>query len=203
MATGSVGSRGAVVSAAPSSEQMLAGSIPTVGDFYIVSPCKKAVFACLATDVKQNTFTLQVRTMGIARNRPWSRNVASVTFLSAPLHQDQALLMWITFEKAMDRSKLFQNSLSVSQIICRLLFSISLCFFLLKKKVQWSMFAVHVWPLSFPLTEYLRGYRKSSQKPCEENKIPFFFDGGGSTKPHIRSMKLWAEHAQCDNQPKP
>ena len=139
MATGSVGSRGAVVSAAPSSEQMLAGSIPTIGDFYIVGPCKKAVFACLATDVKQNTFTLQARTMGIARNRPWSRNVASVTFLSAPLHQDQIPVMWITFEKAMDRSKLFQNSLSISQIICHhLLFSISLCFFLLKKKKKYN-----------------------------------------------------------------
>ena len=29
-----------------------AGSIPTIGDFHTVGPCKKAVFACLATDVK-------------------------------------------------------------------------------------------------------------------------------------------------------
>ena len=46
-----VGSRGAVVSAALS-ERKVAGSIPTIGDFHIVGPCKKAVFACLATDVK-------------------------------------------------------------------------------------------------------------------------------------------------------
>ena len=30
----------------------VAGSIPTIGDFHTVGPCKKAVFACLATDVK-------------------------------------------------------------------------------------------------------------------------------------------------------
>ena len=47
----SVGSRGAVVSAALS-ERKVAGSIPTIGDFHTVGPCKKAVFACLATDVK-------------------------------------------------------------------------------------------------------------------------------------------------------
>ena len=46
------GSRGAVVSAALS-ERKVAGSIPTIGDFHIVGPCKKAVFACLATDVKR------------------------------------------------------------------------------------------------------------------------------------------------------
>ena len=45
-----VGSRGAVVSAALS-ERKVAGSIPTIGDFHTVGPCKKAVFACLATDV--------------------------------------------------------------------------------------------------------------------------------------------------------
>ena len=43
-----VGSRGAVVSAALS-ERKVAGSIPTIGDFHTVGPCKKAVFACLAT----------------------------------------------------------------------------------------------------------------------------------------------------------
>ena len=43
--------RGAVVSAALS-ERKVAGSIPTIGDFHTVGPCKKAVFACLATDVK-------------------------------------------------------------------------------------------------------------------------------------------------------
>ena len=47
----SVGSRGAVVSAALS-KRKVAGSIPTIGDFHTVGPCKKAVFACLATDVK-------------------------------------------------------------------------------------------------------------------------------------------------------
>ena len=47
----SVVSRGAVVSAALS-ERKVAGSIPTIGDFHAVGPCKKAVFACLATDVK-------------------------------------------------------------------------------------------------------------------------------------------------------
>ena len=46
-----VESRGAVVSAALS-ERKVAGSIPTIGDFHTVGPCKKAVFACLATDVK-------------------------------------------------------------------------------------------------------------------------------------------------------
>ena len=46
-----VGSRGAVVSAALP-ERKVAGSIPTIGDFHTVGPCKKAVFACLATDVK-------------------------------------------------------------------------------------------------------------------------------------------------------
>ena len=46
-----VGSRGAVVSAALS-ERKVAGSIPTIGDLHTVGPCKKAVFACLATDVK-------------------------------------------------------------------------------------------------------------------------------------------------------
>ena len=46
-----VGSRGAVVSAALS-ERKVAGSIPTIGDYHTVGPCKKAVFACLATDVK-------------------------------------------------------------------------------------------------------------------------------------------------------
>ena len=51
MATQHVGSRGAVVCAALS-ERKVAGSIPTIGDFHTVGPCKKAVFACLATDVK-------------------------------------------------------------------------------------------------------------------------------------------------------
>ena len=46
-----VGSRGAVVSAGLS-ERKVAGSIPTIGDFHTVGPCKKAVFACLATGVK-------------------------------------------------------------------------------------------------------------------------------------------------------
>ena len=46
-----VGSRDAVVSAALS-ERRVTGSIPTIGDFYTVGSCKKAVFACLATDVK-------------------------------------------------------------------------------------------------------------------------------------------------------
>ena len=32
------------------SERKVAGSIPTIGDFHTVGPCKKAVFACLATD---------------------------------------------------------------------------------------------------------------------------------------------------------
>ena len=45
------GVRGAVVSAALS-ERKVAGLIPTIGDFHTVGPCKKAVFACLATDVK-------------------------------------------------------------------------------------------------------------------------------------------------------
>ena len=53
----SVGSRGAVVSAALL-EQKVAGLIPTMGDFHTVGPCKKAVFACLATEVKSDTFTL-------------------------------------------------------------------------------------------------------------------------------------------------
>ena len=44
-------SRCAVVSAALS-ERKAAGSIPTIGDFHTVDPCKKAVLACLATDVK-------------------------------------------------------------------------------------------------------------------------------------------------------
>ena len=46
-----MGSRGAVVSAALS-ERKVAGSISTIGDCHTVGPCKKAVFACLATDVK-------------------------------------------------------------------------------------------------------------------------------------------------------
>ena len=45
-----VGSHGAVVSAALS-KRKVAGSIPTIGDFHTVGPCKKAVFACLATHV--------------------------------------------------------------------------------------------------------------------------------------------------------
>ena len=45
------GSRGAVVSAALS-ERKVAGSIPTIADYHTVGPCKKAVFACLATDIK-------------------------------------------------------------------------------------------------------------------------------------------------------
>ena len=44
-------SRGAVVCAALL-ERKVAGSIPTIGDFHTVGPCKTAVFACLATDVK-------------------------------------------------------------------------------------------------------------------------------------------------------
>ena len=57
-----VGSRGAVVSAALS-ERKVAGSIPTIGDFLTVGPCKKAVFACLTTDAKwDDTFTF-TRTM--------------------------------------------------------------------------------------------------------------------------------------------
>ena len=46
-----VGSRGAGVSAALS-KRKAAGLIPTIGDFHTVCPCKKAVFACLATNVK-------------------------------------------------------------------------------------------------------------------------------------------------------
>ena len=41
-----VGSRGAVVSAALS-ERKVAGSIPTIGDFHTVGPCKKAVLYLL------------------------------------------------------------------------------------------------------------------------------------------------------------
>ena len=55
-----VGSRGAVVSAALS-ERKVAGSIPTIGDFHTVGPCKKAVFACLATDVKIRYHTYLLR----------------------------------------------------------------------------------------------------------------------------------------------
>ena len=47
-----MGSRGAVVCAALS-ERKVAGSIPTIGDFHTVGPCKKAVFACLVTDVNK------------------------------------------------------------------------------------------------------------------------------------------------------
>ena len=40
------------------SERKVAGSITTIGDFRTVGPRKKAVFACLATGVKQDiTFT--------------------------------------------------------------------------------------------------------------------------------------------------
>ena len=54
----SVGSRGAVVRAALS-DRKVAGSIPTIGDFHTVGPCKTAAFACLATDVEQDTFTVK------------------------------------------------------------------------------------------------------------------------------------------------
>ena len=49
-------SRGAVVSAVLS-ERKVAGSVTTISDFHIVDPCTKAVFACLATDVKYDTCT--------------------------------------------------------------------------------------------------------------------------------------------------
>ena len=39
------------------SERMVAGLIPTISDFHTVGPCKKAVFACFAIKVKQDTFT--------------------------------------------------------------------------------------------------------------------------------------------------
>ena len=45
-----VGSRSAVVSAALL-ERTVVGSIPMSGNFHTVGPCKKAVFACLATDL--------------------------------------------------------------------------------------------------------------------------------------------------------
>ena len=41
------------------SEQKVACSIPKVGNFHTVGPCKKAVLACLATDVEQETFTFR------------------------------------------------------------------------------------------------------------------------------------------------
>ena len=44
-------SRDALVSAALS-ERKVAGSIPTIGYFHTVDPCKKAVLVCLATDIK-------------------------------------------------------------------------------------------------------------------------------------------------------
>ena len=44
-----VGSCGAT---AVLSEQKVVGLIPTIGNFHTVGPCKTAVFACLATDVK-------------------------------------------------------------------------------------------------------------------------------------------------------
>ena len=34
------------------SEQKAAGLILTISDFHTIGPCKKAVFACLATGVK-------------------------------------------------------------------------------------------------------------------------------------------------------
>ena len=45
---------GAVVQmvSAALSEGKVVGSIPTIGDLHTVGPSKKAVFACLATDVK-------------------------------------------------------------------------------------------------------------------------------------------------------
>ena len=64
----SVGSRGAVVSAALS-ERKVARSIPTIGDFHTVGPCKKAVFACLAT-----TFTFFFLAAG-AESFPWPSQV--------------------------------------------------------------------------------------------------------------------------------
>ena len=39
------------------SEGKVVGSIPTIGDLHTVGRCKKAVFACLATDVEQGAFT--------------------------------------------------------------------------------------------------------------------------------------------------
>ena len=54
-----MGSHGAVVSAALS-ERKVAGSIPTIGDFHTVGPCKKAVFACFVT------FTLSRSSWSIA-----------------------------------------------------------------------------------------------------------------------------------------
>ena len=73
-----VGSRGAVVSAALL-ERKVAGSIPTIGDFHTVGPCKKAVFACLATDVNKIPVPLPLRYHHQLRregDQPWRIHVA-------------------------------------------------------------------------------------------------------------------------------
>ena len=56
-----------VVSAALS-ERKVAGSILMIGDFHTVGPCKKAVFACLVNNVKQETFTLNRRNFRKCKN---------------------------------------------------------------------------------------------------------------------------------------
>ena len=72
------GSCGAVVSAALS-ERKVAGSISTIGDFHTVGPCKKAVFACLATEIKKkvrrrrNSFTFTGR-CGLFEPEPGRRH---------------------------------------------------------------------------------------------------------------------------------
>ena len=81
----SVGSRGAVVSAALS-DRKVAGSIPTIGDFHTVGPCKKAVFACWATDVEQDTFTFTFT------------KFHEVINFSLKIHRS-FFLLWLTNEK--------------------------------------------------------------------------------------------------------
>ena len=65
-------------SAAPL-ERKVAGSIPTIGDFHTVGPCKKAVFACLATDVNKIPVPLPLRYHHQLRregDQPWRIHVA-------------------------------------------------------------------------------------------------------------------------------
>ena len=49
-----------VTCSAALSDRKVAGSIPTIDDFHTFGPLKKAVFACLATDVKQDTFEIPI-----------------------------------------------------------------------------------------------------------------------------------------------
>ena len=53
-----VGSRDSVISAA-FSEQKVVGSIPMIGDFLDIRPCKKTVSACLVNGVQQDTLTVK------------------------------------------------------------------------------------------------------------------------------------------------